>query len=247
MRIGAVVSHSTGKKHLQNVENGRANFFKRKEISQTKETSLAKEIEPKDTLESFIVSSNTLHSEILWALKVVMSHLSLRSCTGLNELFKVMFKDSEIAKGFALSRTKCTYLINFGLAPYFRQELLDSIKTSPYFVASFDESLNRVLQDEQMDIQIRFWNESENLVSTRYFYSKFLKRPNAENLVSELNSSLSELPVKNMLQLYMDGPSTNWKVLELLNNQHAELEIPQLLDIGSCSLHVIHGAFFVLV
>ena len=67
-----------------------------------------------------------------------------------------MFKDSESAKGFALSRTKCTYLINFGVAPYFRQELINSIKTSPHFAVSFDKSLNRVLQDDQIDIQIRF-------------------------------------------------------------------------------------------
>ena len=151
-------------------------------------------MDPKDTLESFIVSSNKHHSEILRAWKVVMFHFSLRSCTGLKELFKVMFKDSESAKGFALSRTKCTYLINFGVAPYFRQELINSIETSPHFAVSFDKSLNRVLPDDQIDIQIRFWDESENLFSSRYFDSKFLKRLNAENLVSELNISLSDLP-----------------------------------------------------
>ena len=204
-------------------------FFKWKEISQRKETSLAKEMELKDTLESFIVSRNTLHSEIPWSLKVVMSHFLLRSCTDLSELFEVMFKDNEIAKGFAPSRTKCTYLINFGVAPYFREELISSIKTSPHFVASFDEYLNRVLQDDQVDIQIRFLDESDDIVSARYFDSKFLKRPNAEKFVSELNNSLSELPLKNMHQLSMDGPSTNWKVLELLNNHPAESEIPQLL------------------
>ena len=120
-----------------------------------------------------------------------------------------MSKNSEIAKGFAISSTKCTYLTNFGVAPYFRLELIDSTKISPHFVPSFDESLYRVLQDDQMDIQIRFWVESENLVSTRYFDSKFLKRPNLEHLASELNSFLSELPLKNMLQLFMDGRSTN--------------------------------------
>ena len=31
-----------------------------------------------------------------------------------------------------------------------------------------------------MDIQIRYWNESLGVVETRYFDSKFLKRPKAE-------------------------------------------------------------------
>ena len=228
MGTGAVVSHSTDIYRMLRIVVVLI-FFKRKEISQSKETSLAKEMELKDTLESFIVSSNTLHSEIPWSLKVVMFHFLLRSCTDLSELFKVMFKDNEIAKGFAPRRTKCTYLINFGVAPYFREELISSIKTSPHFFASFDEYLNRVLQDDQMEIQIRFLDESDNIVSARYFDSKFLKRPNAEKFVSELNNSLSERPLKNMHQLSMDGPSTNWKVLELLNNHPAESEIPQLL------------------
>ena len=245
MGISAVISHSSGKKHLQNVEISKASFFKRKEAPQvhTCQPPQTKEVEPKETIESFIVSSNVLRAEILWALNVVKCHFSLRSCIGLNELFKVMFKDSDIAKDFKLGKTKCTYLINFGLAPYFKQELLNSIKASSHFVVSFDESLNRVVQDDQMDIQIRFWNESENVVSTRYLDSRFIKRPNAENLVTELNDSLSEFCLKNMIQLSMDGPNTNWKVLELLNDQRAESEIPQLLDIGSCGLHVIHGAF----
>ena len=48
---------------------------------------------------------------------------------------------------------------------------------------------------------------------------------------------------KNMTQLSLDGPNTNWKVLELINSQCSDLEIPTLIDIGSCGLHVIHGAF----
>ena len=52
---------------------------------------------------------------------------------------------------------------------------------SPYFVIFYDESLNRIVQDEQMDIQIRYWNKSFGVVETRDFDSKFLKRPYAEN------------------------------------------------------------------
>ena len=202
-------------------------FFKRKEAPQvhTYQPPQTKEVEPRDTIESLIVSSKVLCSEILWALNVVKCHFSLRSCMGLNELFKVMFKDSDIAKDFKLGKTKCTYLINFGLALYLKQEHLNSIKASSHFVVSVDESLNRVVQDDQMDIQIHFWNNSENVVSTRYLDSRFLKRPNAENLVTELKDSLSELCFKNMIQLSMEGPKTNWKVLELLNDQCVESEI----------------------
>jgi hypothetical protein len=240
MGIGAVISHSTGKKHTSKtvVVKSTLSFF-----NPQAQASESRNISSTNTIESYIVPTSTLNAEILWALKVVMSHYSLRSCVGLNEIFRVMFSDSDIARGFALSRTKCTYFINFGISPYFKTQLLKDIQASPYFVVSYDESMNRIAQEEQMDIQIRYWNETKGVVDTRYFDSKFLKRPNAENLTGELNDALAKLPVKNMTQLSMDGPNTNWKVLELINSQRSELEIPTLIDIGSCGLHVIHGAF----
>jgi len=248
MGIGAVISHSAGKRHVNKINCVKKtnDFFKLPSQSSVANdaSSLNDVVAPANkTVQSYMISTNTLNAEIYWALKVVMSHYSLRSCVGLNDLFKVMFSDSEIANSFALSRTKCTYLINFGLSPIFKSKLIKDIQSSPYFVASYDESMNRISQDEQMDVQIRYWNDLSGLVETRYFDSKFIKRPNAVNLLEELNKALTELPVKNMLQLSMDGPNTNWKVLELLNNQRSELELSELLDIGSCGLHVIHGAF----
>ena len=41
----------------------------------------------------------------------------------------------------------------------------------------------------------------------------------------------------------MDSPSTNWKILDIMNRSRADQQLPKLLNIGSCSLHVLHGAF----
>ena len=41
----------------------------------------------------------------------------------------------------------------------------------------------------------------------------------------------------------MDGPNINWKFLELLAESRVEAEIPSLINIGSCGIHVMHGAF----
>ena len=41
----------------------------------------------------------------------------------------------------------------------------------------------------------------------------------------------------------MDGPNTNWSVLKLLPEDHCEKVYPNIIDIGSCSLHVVHGFF----
>ena len=76
-----------------------------------------------------LLNANSLNAEILWALKVVLSHFSFRSCAELSELFQVMFSDSEIASEFTLGKTKCFYLINYGLAPFFKDTLLREINT----------------------------------------------------------------------------------------------------------------------
>jgi len=57
-----------------------------------------------------------------------------------------MFPDSEIARQLTCSENKCSYVCRFGLAPYFRDLLLDDIKVSDEFVILFDESLNLTSQ-----------------------------------------------------------------------------------------------------
>ena len=96
-----------------------------------------------------------LRNEVLWSLKVISSHFSLRSCLGLNDPFKAMFRHSEIAKFFQLSKTKCGYLINYGLAPYFKDVLLKSINSSEFFVLSYDESLNKVFAGRSNGCSLR--------------------------------------------------------------------------------------------
>jgi len=47
-----------------------------------------------DKMDNFIVKKSVTDSEIIWALKVVMNHLSFQSFKDLNETFRIMFPDS---------------------------------------------------------------------------------------------------------------------------------------------------------
>jgi len=73
---------------------------------------------------SFVSRDDVLTAEILWAIKTVMSHYSCSSSAHTDMLFKRMFPDSQIACRFACGETKCSYLIRFGLAPFFDKEVL---------------------------------------------------------------------------------------------------------------------------
>ena len=128
MGWSALLSHASGKKHseisgLRSLNVGKT-FF---ESLGSSETSV-KPTSSLQTFESMVVPVSVLRAEILYVLKVEENHFSMRMCLGLNDLFKSMFPDSEIAKTLKLIKTKWGYLINYGLATFFSDVLLKSIK-----------------------------------------------------------------------------------------------------------------------
>nr|CAD7460359.1 unnamed protein product [Timema tahoe] len=64
------------------------------------------------------------------------------------------------------------------------------------------------------------------------------------HIKSALKEGLSGLDVHKIIQLSMDGPNVNMKLLQMLKIELAEdPHGPQMLDIGSCGLHVVNVAF----
>ena len=82
--------------------------------------------------------------------------------------------DCEVATDFTLGKTKCGYFINHSIAPYFQNEIIKTVKNSPCFSVSFDESLNKIYQEEQMDLNVRYWDEENGMTKVNYLTSLFL-------------------------------------------------------------------------
>eukprot|EP00731_Ephydatia_muelleri_P000477 Em0001g477a len=148
--------------------------------------------------------------------------------------------DSEVAKNFSCSESRARYMATFGLAPYLLELLMEKVKDD-CFVLLFDESLNKKVQQKQLDIYLHFWNGNE--VQSRYFTSIFMGHARAVDIEEDLKKGIESLQKANLLQLSMDGPNVNWKVFEDLQNEIQLENGKNLLNVGSCGLHVIHGAF----
>ena len=139
--------------------------------------------------------SNSLNAEILWCLNMVNQHLSYNSCSHFKELFSAMFPESKVvAQKFLMGKIKSRYMIIYGLASYFKKELLKKINSSLFYSVSFDESFNSELQKCQMDINVCYWDTKNNIAVTCYFDSVFLDRPNASNLLDSLQESTKPIP-----------------------------------------------------
>ena len=120
--------------------------------------------------------------------------------------------------------------------------LLKELKDAPCFVISFDESFNEELEKEQMDFIVRHFKDGE--VKSRYLSSGILGHATAKDLRRAFEECTEKLDLINLIQVSMDGPNINWKMLDLIvEDRNSNETYPNLLDVGSCSLHVVHGAF----
>ena len=160
------------------------------------------------SLDTAVVTGDVIRAEVLWTLKVVRCHYSFNSC---NDISATMFPDSGIAKTFTCGATKCAYLTCFGLAPYFHEQLVDMVRSTACYSISFDECMNRISQNEQMDLIIRYWDGNTNKVAVRYLGSEFLGHATAVDILTHFKQGISRLDPKRLLQVSMDGPNVNLK------------------------------------
>ena len=160
-----------------------------------------------------------------------------------------MFSDSEIAMLIEIGRTKLGYNVNYGLAPYYKDKLYECLvpkgdSVHPKFVACFDECYNSVTHNNQFDVHVIYIDESTRRVTKKYLTSQFIGQGIAKSLLSHFQKVLEKLDIKNLVQISMDGPSVNWRFLEITIEERKKAPLyPEFLNIGSCGLHVLHGAY----
>lgn len=125
--------------------------------------------------------------------------MSYNSCSLTIPVMKAMFPDSEICRKINLGYTKAAYIISFGLAPSFQQELSIFLNHCDYYVLCFDEALNKISQSGQMDIHIRFFNECK--VESRYYTSVFMRYTTAEDILKYFLKGIESLKRNRILQV----------------------------------------------
>lgn len=245
MGIKALTSHATSKKHKETLikEKGKRNLSITAFCSSsTTDTQATTYDVSKQVVQTTVTQADVLNAEILWCLKIASSHYSFRSCSNISDLFKSMFHDSTIASQFSMSYDKVAYFLNFGIYPVFHHDLVSNLSSASVFSISFDESMNDVLQQQQMDIFVKFWDDKLESAVTRYFASVFMGYTKATDMLDKFKSGVRELNMVKCLQLSMDGPNVNWLFLSLYKDGLDEGD-PKLIETGSCGLHILNNSF----
>ena len=70
----------------------------------------------------------------------------------------------------------------------------------------------------------------------------FFGHSTSTDLLKHFTDVISGLDPSKNLQILMDGPNFNLKSLEGLKKEKEEAKFSKLIDLGSCNLHVVHGA-----
>ena len=142
----------------------------------------------------------------------------------MNAVFKCMFPDSKIASSFQMGPDKLHYYVTFGLAPYFKSLLTDTLKKSDCHVLSFHKSLSDFTQTSEIDLLVQFFDNSTNTVNTRFYDSRFLGHATHQDLYKKFNDISNQLDSNKLFQISMDGPDVNLKFYEAVVTERDENE-----------------------
>lgn len=179
-------------------------------------------------------------ADIVWALNCVSSHFSGNSNTGVNDLFKRMFSDSEIAATYSMIESKFRYVTTFGLGPYFAKKLLYNVKQAPAHAPSFDESQNEEMQSKQLNARVRYWSSENVSVESRHLTSLFIVHGRTGDILKHFEEATKDLdPVKT----WNIDQNVNLAFKREMRKSREESNLLSLFCLGTCGLHTVHRSF----
>ena len=118
--------------------------------------SMTKPFLMQQTIINYILDSGSLTAEIVRALKCVMHNYSCNSNCDMNEIVRVMFPNSNISNHYQMDANKIRYLINWGLAPYLRDKLVEDVNRSKFLsvIVCTSRVFNPILIDAENKLSL---------------------------------------------------------------------------------------------
>ena len=153
-------------------------------------------------------------TEIRWTFQTVLKGFSNNSANNITAFFKAMFPDSPTAQNFSHGAGKLRYVMVDGIAPYCYEMLKKEVGASDFYTVMFDESLNSVAQSSQMDILVRFWDNTTNTAKIRFWKTTYLGHAMHKDLHDGFTKATADLDISKLVQLSTDRPNVNWKFAE---------------------------------
>ena len=95
-----------------------------------------------------------------------------------------------------------------------------------------------------MDVYVQFWNVAKLKVSVQFIGSTFFGYGTHQNLLNVfMKLTNKELVQSKLYQISMDVPSVNLIFYSEIVQDRQENMVHSLIDVSSCSLHILYGSF----
>ena len=97
-----------------------------------------------------------------------------------------------------------------------------------------------------MYIHIIYFDEINKQVKRVYIGSQFIGHATVDDMIKDFKEAHNVLDyAMNLIQFSMDWPKTNWAFHRAVSDLRKSENpcAPDLLEIGNCGLHDVHGAF----
>ena len=215
MEVGAIKKHMPAGGHKDKMkccQDATALFQRRKPINSGAVVADNDNMQPAPARTSSSTSSadlitahfnptSVINAEIIWALNCVVKGYSDRSNDGFKrgDILRAMCLTSPEAKYFKMGCNKLKYVENYRLYPYFIKELDCGIDKSPFITIMFDESLNKIVQQSEMDVHVRFWDVDRHKFSSWFHDSQFLGHTTRLDVLSSLEDSVKKIDAAGLI------------------------------------------------
>ena len=100
-----------------------------------------------------IISPQIKRTEVKMVVALANHNISL-AVDHLSPLFRDIFPDSKITKGFASARTKTTCILDMALRPHYESALVQQMKDEPFSIATVGSNHNGSAEDESSDRKV---------------------------------------------------------------------------------------------
>ena len=174
-------------------------------------------------------------AELIAALQFASQNVPYSCADALQECYRQQFPDPVIAKHVALGPKKMSYMVAYGLGPYFQQKIVrDITEGHSYFTLHFDDTVCAQVK-KHMDLLVHYWSEKSNGIKVIYLASIMLGHAKADTVVHEMLKVFEKLalPLKLILSLGMDGPNVNKSILGKLDEKKMEKRLQTTCEMSS--------------
>ena len=109
-------------------------------------------------LPSVVASTSAREAKILWTAQTILVHNQNCNVMDFRNFTHVCFLIVPWVKSLLYDKISTNY-VKFGILPYFNDLCQSEVKAAPFCLTSYGESLNRIFQEEQMNIHLTYFNK----------------------------------------------------------------------------------------